>query len=312
MLFVIDANGVPSVARMVKLRRQHRAEREHHAAGERSHVHRSGNGQRRRERVRCRRHGSPRSSSSTARPISARTPPLRSPTAGLASAGRHVLDHRARDRQPRRDYDERLRGTITVNAEHRAEREPHRRRPTGASYLAPATIPIAASASDRRRRHRGRVLQRHRRSSARTRARRTPTTGPTCPPARYSITARATDSLGAQTTSARTDGRRSTAIQRRTAQRVDHVTGQRRTSFPLERPTITIDATASDADGVDRPRGVLPQRRRHAPGLRHERAVLLPVEGSRRPARTCCGRRPMTTRGAVTTSAAVSVTARAR
>ena len=96
MLFVIDADGVPSVAKMVDASSATSRRREPDAAGRRRHVHRAGDDQRRGERVRRRRHASPRSSSSTARPSSARTPALRSPTPGPARRGQPTRSPRAR------------------------------------------------------------------------------------------------------------------------------------------------------------------------------------------------------------------------
>ena len=57
MLFIVDANGVPSVARMVSVQRQLAADRHAHPAGERRDVHRARDREPRGDRVRRRRHG---------------------------------------------------------------------------------------------------------------------------------------------------------------------------------------------------------------------------------------------------------------
>ena len=97
------------------------------------------------------------------------------------------------------------------------------------------------------------------------------------PAGTYSLTARATDNLGAQSTSAVRTVTVSPAPpvnQPPTAGITSPADGA---SFPWH-PTITINAAASDPDGSVEPRRVLPRRRRDEARGGHERSVLLPLE----------------------------------
>ena len=287
MLFVVDANGVPSVAAWSRHERQHRRRRHAHAAGERRDFTAPATVDRRGERVRRRRHASRRSSSSTARRSSARTRPRRTRfTWGGVPAGSYAITARATDNLGAQTTSAARTVTVAANS---APSVSLTAPVSGASYIAPATISIAANASDADDGVAMVEFFMARRSSARTRARRTRSTGPACRPEPTR------SPRGRPTTSARrrpaSPGRSRHGDQRR-ADRLHHVTC-RGTSFRWN-DQVTINATASDPDGSiarvefyrsDRPRSWAPTRARRT------------RTGGRTPAgrSTCCGRRPTTT-----------------
>ena len=106
--FVVDADGVPSVARMVTIDGQQR--RRAWPSPSRRTARRSpapATIAHRRERLRRRWHREPRSSSSTARRSSARTPRRRTPITWTGVPVGSLHAHRASDRRSRRPDDER-------------------------------------------------------------------------------------------------------------------------------------------------------------------------------------------------------------
>ncbi len=176
----------------------------------------------------------------------------------------------------------------------------------GASYLAPATIPIAASASD------GDGITVVEFFNGTTKLGED-TSAPyafdwtSVPAGSYSITARATDGLGAQTTSA---PRSVTVTGSNVLPSVSITSPAGGTSFRWN-DQITINATASDTDGsIAR---VEFYRSDGATLLGSDTSAPYSYRWKDPPAGTHLLRaKAYDNRGAVTTSAAVSVTVRAR
>ena len=200
MLFLVDANGVPSVARMVSVQGQLAADRHADAAGERRHLHRARHRESRRDRVRLRRHRH------QGRVLQRRDQARRGHDRALQlhlerRGGGTYTRHRACDGQPRRH---------ARRARRRRSPSTRRNTPPTASITSPAdgatfpwkpTITVTATASDPD----GSVTKVEFRDG--TTVLGQDTTAPysytwrNVPSGNHVLTARATDNAGAATTS---------------------------------------------------------------------------------------------------------------